>query len=24
MGRSFSWSIPAGSYNALYRKLAAV
>jgi starch synthase len=24
MGRSFSWSISAGSYNALYRKLAAV
>src|SRR3954447_8298572 len=24
MGRSFSWSIPAGSYNALYRKLASV
>src|SRR6201991_3458453 len=24
MGRSFSWSISAGSYSALYRKLAAV
>ncbi|KYG21284.1 glycogen synthase, partial [Bradyrhizobium sp. AT1] len=24
MGRSFSWSISAGSYSALYRKLASV
>ena len=24
MGRSFSWNISAGSYSALYRKLASV